>query len=389
MIIKIDDDIIKEIKKLNSNEKDGLSKIAEAYRNNKHYIIGSIKLFELLSKYSFISENDRATFRHLCSKTLELSSLNSLKSVVLVSYNNKNTQENECFNIKLEEITKKNFLEESRLICESLEDCSFYYWLSKFWLKTINNKFMKANIRMENVHGGGNDLGKVIEEKIQKGYACCIIADSDKKNKEDNYGNTYNNAIYKINKNKNEFIGKIKCLEVREKENLLFPEIMKCTQSYRHCKDLLEDFDNIYNSKNEEIYYYLDLKDGVKIEKYNSCQKTKCAIDKILDESNKILNQQTIKKCNNGNKIFRGIAQITETVINEIFKEGLKECLKQKKEEQKSRPQIPDKEINLIEKNIIKLNTIKIYMKNKHIDEWNKITNQILEFGIAPSKKLY
>lgn len=397
MLIVLNNDILNSVNQnmLNIQERNGLSNIAQAFRLQRHYVYSQYDVLESLSKIDCLSPDDRETYKRILDRYLSLNALKELsiklnvqKSPVAVR-----KVENDgyiTFNVTLEEMGTGKFAFESQIISESLYDCEFYIWLTEFMKGKTNFLNNKSPLSYKKVHGSGDDIDSVVENEILDKKICLVITDSDKKCKAGKWGDTYGNALSVANKHSDDFIGLVDMIEVREKENLIPPMLMKLTDDAKHCKDLLDDFEIFYKNKDsEEAYYYLDLKDGVDGEHYLTKKETKEFVDLIVNNNSlKIINKEGINRISNDNKekLFHGISRQVQPVIKDILKGGLSKKLDTKL---KCKSDIPEGIIQSYQERCSSVVNVFESFSDIHKEEWFRIANLVQNFCCSPSEAFF
>jgi len=219
-----------------------------------------------------------------------------------------------------------------------------------------------------------------------------VIADSDKKSEKSKFGETYLKIedIIKNLKLSKEAIFEAKHLEVREKENLIPPSIYKITSNSINKSEELEDLEMIcLSGEFKKIYYYLDIKDGVKKKEFlELIKESKICLDKLNEEVKfkKFLCSDLDNKLDE-ELILCGIGELVDNVEKEILGNKLEDKL----EELNSKAlkhNINQSSFDKLKRKIDKKNKAFQLLEGIFLEEWIDITNLVTSFGCAPLSKL-
>ena len=267
----------------NAMEKSALALNAlfDSMLKGKHVVFASRKLLNQIEKLNYINKSNRD---FICWIKQKYVYLYACKEVV--EYKIKVTSRENTFVIsdKLYEVSLSYFydIQEVKLLTENESDGEFLEGIYRY-IKNKNGMSKYFDIKFENdsCHGG-NVSAKIIQTSKEKRISLCIL-DSDQEMAGAKKGDTYQGANNSYKKVKKNHIILLKELEVREKENLLSPNIYKiiCEKN----KTMLEVLECFFEDEN--ILKYFDIKDGVKLKRYqdevwkNYYQKV---IDKLIEQ---------------------------------------------------------------------------------------------------------
>lgn len=271
-------------------------------------------------------------------------------------------EENECVVAQksLNDFYNSSSLLCCHLICEDENDCEFYEFITKWYIKENQ---LNHTIKVNNIGGGGARTICKVRKYLDAGLVCMCIVDSDKKYPEMPV-NKFSAKCEKINNN---FCG-YKCivLNVNEIENLLplnyINEIIAKEKKYRWENSQIQKkhFDYLCSSdKKNEILKYFDYKNGIK---KNSCLLT----DKYYKKFAKLCWEQNpdINKDCNFEEYIKTIPEkgsIYNKLSESIFPDVL-DYIKRKKSQ-----------------NSLKNPDLLIFQK----EEWNKIAKTLLNWSCA------
>ena len=246
------------------------------------------------------------------------------------------------------------------LICEDENDCEFYEFITKWFIK---DEQLNYNIKVKKIGGGGDRTVYKVKEFINDGLICFCIVDSDRKFPE----MSINKNSIKCQKLERKSCG-YKCvvLSVNEIENILplnyINEIITTDKKYKWGKSQLQKkhFDYLCNSdKNIEILKYFDYKNGIK---KNSC---------LLDD---IHYKNFAKLCWEQNPDISSDCTFEEYIERLSDKESIYMKLSES---------ISADVLNYIKSNQAKGSLIKPKLLSFQKEEWNKIAKNLLNWSCA------
>ena len=151
------------------------------------------------------------------------------------------------------------------LICEDENDCDFYEFITKWYIKTQR---LNYNIKINKIGGGGGRILSKVRKHLYEGQVCICIVDSDRKFPE----MSINKCSEKCKKLDNKSCG-YRCilLNVNEIENLLplnyIDDVFITDNKYKWENNQLQKkhFDYLSSCNVKiEILKYFDYKNGIK-----------------------------------------------------------------------------------------------------------------------------
>ena len=324
MLIFLDDDITHE---LNDNNIIAIQNIAECIRSGRHIIIANRSLLKSLYMLETISPVNQRIFKHLYNHITQYGMIRDrIKTYVHISSAINNvekaiTDKHIIYKMPLHIFSDSKNLQETKLICEDLMDCEFYQGLAKYYMR---QKHLSGSIGFEKINGGGLNTGKNYEDKLSATYTPCLaIVDSDKTSPDGLLGETakyVNNVYSKYNDN---HVTYTHILQVREKENLIPPEVYYNLELNQDIKKQHEILLRMYNSDYKNSYLYGDIKRG-----FNRNTDRDMVRDFILCEVKKMIKKDcTIEDLRNQTKPLRRFLgdNILCSVVDDLYTESTEE----------------------------------------------------------------
>lgn len=268
MFISIEDDIICNAIDENSEKRDSslltLRELLQAVRRKKHILfLPSITEGQINQLSKVLTKEKCGILKFIHSKRTDLNKLRSiLSNTIHVSYLIPKDPIDNIIYINPSCRTILEIQEETHLIVENLLD-------AKFYAEIIGNYYMRYAKLPEKVkriayypcQGGGSTISEVVkEEQTLSQHICLIIADSDKRYKNAEEGDTAGNIQKVIDecKKRDELYSSLQKLyvlsDVCEIENLIPLKVIQMISNNRQ-----KEFINKYK---DELAYY-DMKLGL------------------------------------------------------------------------------------------------------------------------------
>ncbi len=398
MFIEFADDLLNCVieEKLSDKEIIVLERLASSYQQGFHVISGSVPLLNNLAKNSKLSVSQQESYKKASNKRMNYLWMKSLPYCIIVSnsvtggikYCSKNGLTR--IYVSLEKMYELCINQRVKFVTESYKDYDFYTSLAKYMNINYFNRSVK--VELSRLPGGGRDTAEVFCGGTSEKTICLVIADSDKKSEKSKFGETYLKIedIIKNLKLSKEAIFEAKHLEVREKENLIPPSIYKITSNSINKSEELEDLEMIcLSGEFKKIYYYLDIKDGVKKKEFlELIKESKICLDKLNEEVKfkKFLCSDLDNKLDE-ELILCGIGELVDNVEKEILGNKLEDKL----EELNSKAlkhNINQSSFDKLKRKIDKKNKAFQLLEGIFLEEWIDITNLVTSFGCAPLSKL-
>lgn len=261
LIDKIKDDV---------NVVNALNLIAHSRRSGNHVVLGERKVIKHLAECEYLSEQSRSIYMKIYNQlpiTREYTK-NIYLSVEIFSGSKLIVIEEGKFKIirlPVYYFTNLSILCKTVLLFEDINDSAIYKLILDYYLNNHNLENIK--IDYEPRAGGGQNTHKVFSEiqKLEERF-CLSILDSDRKAPKLGMGNTAK-SVLNINDLKKPLCD-IFILNLREVENLI-PTLMykEVFESDRNKKEAINFLEALDNSESRETRKYLDLKQGLTLEK--------------------------------------------------------------------------------------------------------------------------
>lgn len=276
MIFCLGDDILESL----SNNQD-IPNIEDLFQQFTSIIISDyniliaesdliIKLGQKIIKSSKYPDTIKRVIRH-CYKTYTsnyqlIDKVNLYFIITLKNYHN-NNKKYLCKDYIKDKKIELNF--PINFLSENSDDCSFYEYICKSYMKSDLESLSGISIQLDIRHGGGATIGDEFERLSKGGKIILAICDSDKFYPNSKFGQTAMNL--KNSFNNLHRLGNVHMfyyiLEVAEKENLIMPsEYIKFyeIQNNNKFQNELQHFLEIENSDSNNFLIFLDFKSGIK-----------------------------------------------------------------------------------------------------------------------------
>lgn len=159
-------------------------------------------------------------------------------------------------------ITEKRDLEQSLLICENLSDCDFYISLVK---EIYKEKKSDISISLHKLQCAGSQAEQTIINEVEKGIIrpiACIM-DSDKKRESDSFGPSAKSALRALAVCKNINAISVHVLSVREKENVIPPNILLIHPQFNNNELVKTLSKGVCMPECYELLKFINIKDGI------------------------------------------------------------------------------------------------------------------------------
>ena len=209
-----------------------------------------------LMSYEFVEYNNKILLQWLKNNYLDISAIRAKVKTKVVITTNIEKKESSIFYLS---VIKENKFLKTKLLTENESDCEFYLKIYNFL-----NSDSKFSVKIENDSFHGGNVGAAIKVVNKDKYFVLCIADSDKQYQDSENGDTCKKAATTVlNLNNSPIPLDLYVAKVREKENLFpFKEYLKfCNPNVKlWVKAILTVAD-------EEMLRYVDIKDGLVLEK--------------------------------------------------------------------------------------------------------------------------
>lgn len=291
MFIRIDESVLNNTDNFTDDEINCIENIALSMKENKHIVFSDYNILKKLISMEKLSRNSKKVFNSILKRWSLIYGLEkNIYGNILVVDNNQEMKRIIDVNRIIYRVPLKYFDDTEKIlplhiIGEDESDCNFYEDIARRYIK---DNGLGISINTRRVHGGGNRTGSIYQRELTKyNKICLVIADSDKESELSNIGDTAKDIKNIYDSNKDKYVTDIYILKVREKENLIPPNLYKmCTNSSNSKRDL-EVLKYIFdNELLQNIYYYSDIKDGIT---YKSLLTNKNNIKSILSYIDEIM----------------------------------------------------------------------------------------------------
>lgn len=401
MLIEIDTTVKEQIEKNIDNldeyspEIEIIEEIARSHFNNNHIIIAKKEVSKYFSKFKLLDRKVNKIYNTIHHRSAQDKMYKKLLSqyirILSDEFEFKVKEENNkrIYEIPLSYLRNNTFLRESVLVTENLRDAKLYKSMAKKYIKEVT----KSNIvvKLEEMHGGGNDLYLSYENKINEDRFVICISDSDKKYPQDKIGDTCRQAIGIYNKYKKDKVIHMYTLNVREKENLISPSLyMLCSNGVNmdSLKKLIILESN--NNPNSEFLKYLDIKDGVDRRAYEGKdEKYINYLGKIITEYPELVACDLDRKLQDQDKIILGAgSNAIDSFERDILNDNIENILEKKvKALEKNNNLSIHKEINELKSKIEIKDNLFINIPEYIKSDWYGLCDIIIAWGCTESFK--
>ncbi len=256
MILTIETDVIDAVESSDAVALDVLRQCAIAIGRGKHIVeikfSDVVRLFKIKDKFS---RQELSAFDKAKSKYAQLGRLKKLMCIrCVITFKHKTKKDKDVIYINPNENRDFEFLEETHLLVENIEDAFFFKYLSDNFQR--KGKTLYCGVSSYKLMGGGDTTSKVLEYEIDlKQHFVLAIADSDKHYLNDPYlGETASKIKHNL------LLNPFNCdlyymKEVREIENLIPFKYICCNPNF---KSHVVVTDKIGFNRS-----FFDMKDGV------------------------------------------------------------------------------------------------------------------------------
>ena len=287
MLIVLDDSITNLSRDFTPNEYRSLNNIASAAEQGKHFILGSSSVLEFLISNHTIDYSSRRTYKKILASRSQIAQILDYVSMIVrvtttviqIEKELNEKSETTTVLVPLHYFDDFSKVDNCHLLCEDLFDCGFYKTLTNYVISQNNNPF-SFDLKMAN--GGGQNIANNYRNLVEKSnFPCITIIDSDKSFPNAPQKNiiTEVQSIYKEQYKMH--LTDFYVLKVREIENLIPPHIYSSFN-----RDYLV-YEKMYEcAKYKELYYFSDIKSGIKINDFK--------IIDYLHEQFDLLNEQGV-----------------------------------------------------------------------------------------------
>lgn len=378
MWIELPDEIEEYLSNINSamNKSSlAINALFESMLKGQHIVFATRKLLSRIAELEYINPSNRDFICWIKQKYIYVYGCKDVVEYKIRVISQQNTIRiiDKTYEVPLEYFYD---FRESKLLTENETDGVFFLDIYNFVRaqKRVSNFF---NVKFENdsCHGA-NVASKILQNAKEDRIAVCIL-DSDREMKDAKLGDTYKGANNSFNRIKNNHIMLLKALGVREKENLFPPAayMLVCDENQILLK-VLNHF-----AKEENVIKYFDIKDGVKLKKYQIAgwkQYYSEVIEELIREGGYKL-PEIVDGCNPEFICIEGIGDKICDVVCKVLLEDENVCKKVLKE--RGIPEEKRKSIMETRKTIPQLLPEYIY------DEWEQIHNLLFSWGCCISEK--
>lgn len=299
MLIELHESVIKNNNLDSEAIRLSIENIAMSMREKKHIVMANRDVLITLARCEELDRKARNVFANILRKSAIIGSIKKyLEGYISVRGDIEHISLCKNSGITLYNVPVTYFDDSEKLlpfhiICEDESDYKFYTSIGKKYLRENRYGF---NVCFRGVHGGGEKTHSNYKTYLTEyNRSCLAIADSDKKDINCNIGGTARKVEQVYNKFKSSFITDIHILGVREKENLISPELYSLCSTSKCSKIELEILNYIYKNKTlKNLYIYTDIKDGIKYKEiFQNNINYKCVL-KYLNECYQLGNKKKI-----------------------------------------------------------------------------------------------
>lgn len=288
MLIVIDNSICDVINNGDYKVLASLENIAECIRTGKHIVIADRKTCKAICKHEKLGFLSQRAFKELSLRITEIGDIkNEVDGYILItnevsSITKTNDGNKKVFKVPTDYFYENEKLLPTNLVSEDLSDCQLYEAMIG---KYIKGKKHKCRLNFRYVNGGGlNTYLNYENSLIQEQAPCLVIVDSDKKYDNDEYGETARNVLKKYENLRRKYVTGYYILNVREKENMIPPNLYSFVSDDETLKSDLYILDKISkNNKLKEVYKYGDIKSGIKASELIKVKSSKNILKEYLE----------------------------------------------------------------------------------------------------------
>lgn len=266
MVVEISRDVIEYIEN-HLSELDctspicrNLDDIALQCCRRHHVIYAEYDVLDYLKKCKLLNELSRQVYTTLLGKAYmlyEYVAITKFRICYYVGTDLKNTGDK-----LLVPITEKTDLEQSLLICENLSDCDFYISLVN---EIYEEKKSAIAISLHKLQCAGSQAIQTISNELEEGIVrpiACIM-DSDKKREGDSFGTSAKSALRALAAGKNMNAISVHVLSVREKENVIPPNLLLIHPLFNNNELVNALSKGICMPECYELLKFINIKDGI------------------------------------------------------------------------------------------------------------------------------
>lgn len=163
--------------------KDVVSNLSYFVFCSKHLLRGDYKVLEKFRE-DFKQKDDKS-YRLLNSLIQDYATSTipeNITEYVVITYRDTQEKENDGKTIRHVSYNQLKTVEnfhKTVLACEDLNDCEFYAYIAKWFIRSICKK--NLHIEFDKEHGGGGNTYRVVNQKLLEGKFTLCITDTDKK----------------------------------------------------------------------------------------------------------------------------------------------------------------------------------------------------------------
>jgi len=276
MLININPNVIDAAKK-DINAKTALTLLAQIARCGNHIVVSeSIAAIRKIQQINGLGVDVKSIYATIEKKLIQYGALKSkISTYAEVTYDNVPLYTKTTINQNIIIIPIEYFIQESCIaditdvIVENLIDADFYKFLGRYYIHMSG--YSNVPLRYKPICGGGNTTNISLQSGLNSGHKFTIcLADSDKHYPKDSYGDTLKQILHTWETaNNNGVTHRHLCKvifsdDIREIENLIPIPILKQINPLSGL-----EIDSI-NNKDSKIFLYMDIKDGLSYETFNT-----------------------------------------------------------------------------------------------------------------------
>ncbi len=269
MILVLDPSLLDGVKN-NSHVVEALELIAHSRRLGNHIVFGNRTVIKYLANCPLLSHSSRAVYRKLYedlpTSREYLTKIKFSVEIVLESVLECiNREDHTIIRASINYFNNLSILDKTVLLCEDLDDTVFYRRLAKAYLTW--ERLGNVPISYDPRNGGGQNTHKeysFLQSNTNK--FCLCLLDSDRETPNLDIGDTAK-SVQKVD-DENKPLCHYFVLGVRELENLIPTLVYKETFDHDpNKKNAIEFLEELDNSVFLNTRKYIDMKDGLKLEK--------------------------------------------------------------------------------------------------------------------------
>lgn len=288
---------------------------------------------------------------------------NEISCKIIVDDVEKTTKKNNIFYVPI------SFFEDAkytRLITEHESDFEVFESIYRY-VKKKEKKDSYYDIDFKNDSGHGANISSKINDIASKDEIGLVYLDSDQDYDGGPKGETYNLAYKEIKKHPSNVL-ELDVLSVREKENLFNPKMY-----VPFCDSTIIDFlEKLEGYQSKDVYYYFDIKEGIKYSKFNDNDWVSHYSSFIKDgifSIPKNPSADSLCSCSIGDKVCNKMCNCLLTLDDETFKKIISVIRK-------------DRGKHIASDILDRRKKIDSYLPDSLYEEWKNIYDKLSVWGI-------